>query len=80
MGESIFYFYFCFCSASLKANIFQLTFMSQKRATGNTHLDISVGFVENHFVEFWILKCVKEIRIKAVEVWLNTNSLHHKVL
>lgn len=44
------------------------------------YLDVSVSLIENHFNKLWVFQCVQEVRIQAVEVGLNADTLHDQVL
>lgn len=44
------------------------------------YLNVSVGFIQNHFNELRILQRVEEVGVKTVKVWLNADTLHHEVL
>ena len=62
-----------------KAIILQLKNKLKKKHQ-NTYFDVSIGLIQNHLIKFRIFQRVKEVRIQAVKVWLNTDSLHNQVL
>jgi len=63
-----------------KAIILQLKNKLKKKTHKNTYFDVSIGLIQNHLIKLRILQRVKEVRIQAVKVWLNTDSLHNQVL
>lgn len=54
--------------------------MVKQLAWSLDYLNVSVGFVQNHFNKLRILQRVKEVGVKAVKVWLDADTLHHEVL
>lgn len=68
------------CKHWAKDLIAQTSLHTQSTRLSVGYLNVSVGFVQNHFNKLWILQSVEEVRVKAVEVWLDTDALHHEVL
>lgn len=41
------------------------------------HLDVPVCFIENHLDELRVLESVQKVGVEAVEIGLDTDTLHH---
>lgn len=44
------------------------------------YLDVAVSLIQDHLDKLWVLQCVQEVGIQAVEIWLNADALHDQVL
>ena len=41
-----------------------------------SNLDVPVRLIQNHLHKLWVLQCIQKVRIQAVEIWLNADTLH----